>query len=138
MTKLQEKMLVKNCIYSTESSISLINHDIGFQYFIPYLETSRLSFVTGVRTRAIKQDSLNKERLAFPQVEISDYADLRARGQRSSETSNVSKFERAVQYISMDGKTRSSAVHTAKSETAPPAVSIALALSRRAATMRPR
>lgn len=83
---------------------------------------------------------IKKERLSFPQSELLDYVDSRAWGRRSSETSNVSKFERAVQYISTDGK----AARSTTIEPSPrvPSSSLcrtmALALSWRAHDARPR
>jgi len=70
-------------------------------------------------------ENAEEGRLSFPQAELSNYADTwSARGRRSSETSNVSKFERTVQYISTDGKADSFFDCTAKSET-PLAISVA-------------
>lgn len=46
----------------------------------------------------MRQRDANEEEKAFVPTNraLSDYMDSRARGRRSSETSNVSKFERAV------------------------------------------
>lgn len=59
-----------------------------------------------------------KKRLSFPQAALSDYMDSRARGRRSSETSNVSKFERVVHtvYIPTDGRRPLAPSRTIRSE----------------------